>query len=276
VDFHFKRQYCGTLKACVFDWAGTTCDFGCMAPASVFIELFHRHGISATMEEARAPMGMHKKDHIRTMLGMPAIAQQWKLKHSAAPGENDVEKLFEQFVPMQIEAIAHHADVIPGTLDCMKTLRNLGIGIGTTTGYNAKMMEVLVSEAKRQGYAPDNLVTVSDVPAGRPAPWMALESAKRLGVYPMEAAVKIGDTPVDIEEGLNAGMWTIAVVEHGNEVGLPQSEFEKLAPGDRAARVDRAYTRLAQAGAHYIVNTIAEVPIIVDEINARLTTGEKP
>ena len=70
------------------------------------------------------------------------------------------------------------------------------------------MMNVLVPEATRRGFETDSIVCVSDVPAGRPEPWMALRSAMELRAYPPALCVKVGDTVPDIQEGLNAGMWT--------------------------------------------------------------------
>ena len=61
------------IKAVIFDWAGTTVDFGCMAPVQAFVEVFKEFGIEPTMEEVREPMGMLKIDHIRTMLKMERI-----------------------------------------------------------------------------------------------------------------------------------------------------------------------------------------------------------
>ena len=56
------------IEAVIFDWAGTTVDYGCFAPVQVFIEVFRHVGIEPTMDEVRAPMGMLKRDHIKTML----------------------------------------------------------------------------------------------------------------------------------------------------------------------------------------------------------------
>ena len=44
------------IKAVIFDWAGTTVDFGCMAPVQAFVEVFKEFGIEPTMEEVREPM----------------------------------------------------------------------------------------------------------------------------------------------------------------------------------------------------------------------------
>ena len=62
------------VEAVIFDWAGTTVDFGCFAPVQAFIETFKAAGVEPTMEETRAPMGMLKIDHICTMLKMDRIA----------------------------------------------------------------------------------------------------------------------------------------------------------------------------------------------------------
>ncbi len=130
--------------------------------------------------------------------------------------------------------------------------------------------------ASQAGYRPDVSVAVTEVPAGRPAPWMALKAAMQLGVYPPEALVKVGDTPVDVEAGLNAGMWTVAVVESGNEMGLSEADLAALAPSARQQRRRRAWETLSRAGAHYVIDRIGQLPGVVAEINARLARGEKP
>ncbi|MFA6240220.1 MAG: phosphonoacetaldehyde hydrolase [Candidatus Hydrogenedentales bacterium] len=276
MSFVFRRSYRGPVKAVVFDWAGTTVDFGCCAPAVVFIDVFKGRGIDVTLDQAREPMGIHKKDHIRILMKMEPIAAQWEKKFGARPTEADVGSLFAEFVPKQVDTIAKHADVIPGALDAVAALRKQGIKIGSTTGYNAEMMAVLTPLAAKAGYTPDTMVSVSDVPEGRPSPWMALEAVKRLGVYPLEACVKVGDTPADIAEGLNAGMWSVGLVDHGNEVGLTAAELAALTPEARAAKCAKARQRLIAAGAHIVIDTIAKLPETIADINALLARGEKP
>lgn len=276
MDLVYRRSYRGPLKAVILDWAGTTVDFGCVAPAAVFVEVFRRAGVELSLEQARGPMGMHKRAHIQTVLALPEIRERWQRVHGQPPDEVAVQGLYDAFLPLQQEVIAQHATLIPGTLEAIEEFRRRGLLIGSCTGYTEALMEALLPVAAAQGYAPDCLVCGAAVPAGRPAPWMALMNAMKLGVYPLEACVKVGDTPVDVEEGLNAGMWTVALAVTGNEVGLSQAELEALAPEVRAARMTRARTRLAQAGAHYVVDGLAEVPAVLDLIEARLRAGEKP
>ena len=265
-----------STAAVIFDWAGTTVDFGCCAPAAVFIEVFKRKGVDITPEQARGPMGMHKRDHIRILTQLDPVADQWCAKYGARPTEDDVEAMFAEFVPLQVAAIASHADVIPGAIETIAALRERGLKIGSTTGYNAEMMAVLVPLARASGYSPDCMICVSDVSQGRPAPDMALEAMKRLGVSDPARCVKVGDTVADIHEGLNAKMWSIGVVDHGNEVGLSRAEFEAT-PAPKGAELRKtAQRRLANAGAHYVANTIRDILTCIDTIDKRLATGERP
>jgi phosphonoacetaldehyde hydrolase len=155
-------------------------------------------------------------------------------------------------------------------------MRKRGYKIGSTTGYTTEMMEINLKDAAKQGYRPDSTVCASDVPAGRPYPYMCLQNVINLGVSPVEACVKVDDTRPGVEEGLNAGMWTIGLAMSGNEIGLPLTEIEKLDPADRERRRQAAYSRMYQTGAHYVVDSIADIMPCLDDIEARLRRGERP
>jgi phosphonoacetaldehyde hydrolase len=264
------------LKAVVLDWAGTTIDYGCIAPAAVFIEVFRQQGVEITIAEARAPMGMFKRDHIAAITQMPAVIERWKSAHGRAPTDDDVEAMYRAFSPLQMETLASHAALIPGAREAIEAFRGRGLKVGSCTGYTRAMMDRLVPLAREQGYEPDALVCGDEVPQGRPAPWMALQNAMQFNAYPMYTVVKIGDTPVDIAEGLNAGMWTIGVALTGNEVGLSEAEIKLLAPQELAARRLIAYERLTAAGAHYVVDTLLDAVACLDDVEARLSAGDRP
>jgi len=276
MNFYYQRTYRGPLKGVILDWAGTTMDFGCLAPAVVFSEVYKRFGVEITMEQAREPMGAHKRDHIAQIGAMDAVAKKWREVHGKPLGAADIDAMFEAFIPAQLAVLADYADLIPGCLDACADFRARGLKIGSTTGYTGEMMDLLRKEAAARGYTPDSTVCATEVPAGRPEPWMCLANAMNLRIFPMESIVKVGDTLPDIYEGLNANMWTIGLAMTGNEVGLSLEEFQQLDAAQREAKRRRAYTRMAQAGAHYVVDSIAEVPPVLDLINARLAAGEKP
>lgn len=272
----YTRRYTGPLQAAILDWAGTTVDFGCLAPAGAFMEAFARSGVEITLEQARAPMGMAKWHHIQAITRMPAVADLWASVHGAAPTDEDVNHLYDTFLPLQVAVVERHADVIPGAVGAVAALRARGLKIGSTTGYPRPVMDVVQRVAAEQGYSPDVVVCAGETPTGRPGPSMALRCVIELSISPVEACVKIGDTVVDVEEGLNAGMWSIGVTDTGNEIGLPQAEWEAL-PADRRDALRRtAADRLARAGAHYVVRSLADAVPLLDLIDARLARGEKP
>jgi phosphonoacetaldehyde hydrolase len=97
-----------------------------------------------------------------------------------------------------------------------------------------------------------------------------------LGVYPPQAVVAVGDTVPDVEAGLNAGVWTVAVAQTGNEVGLSEAEFATLSAAEQEAKRRKARARLAAAGAHYVIDGVWELPATVKAINERLQQGEQP
>ena len=263
-------RYHGRLQAVILDWAGTTVDFGSLAPVRTLQRVFARAEIALTEAEARRDMGLPKKDHIRQILSIARIRDEWSRSRGSAPGEPDVERLYQEFIPLQSSCLLEYSTVIPGVVEATKRFRKRGLKIGTTTGYTREMLDLLVEASRKAGYVADCNLAPGDVGSGRPHPFMIFENAIRLQVHPMAAIAKIGDTPADIQEGLNAGAWSIGVVATGNMVGLSQREFEALSKVEREARVATARAELGKAGAHYLVDSVAEVDPVLDEIEARL------
>ncbi|WP_428560239.1 MAG: phosphonoacetaldehyde hydrolase [Solidesulfovibrio sp. DCME] len=264
------------VKAVVLDWAGTVVDHGCLGPVAVFLEVFKRQGVAVTAAQARKPMGLMKKDHVRAMTRDPEVAAAWRAVHGRAPDENDVEAMYRLTEPLMVGCIAAHAEPIVGALEAVAAFRAMGLGIGSTTGYTRPMMDVMTREAAARGYVPDSMVCSSDVPAGRPSPFMCYRAALDLAVYPFWGMVKIGDTVADVAEGRNAGMWTIALTLRGNEMGLTQGELAALPAAEKAARLAVVEDRLRGAGADYLAPDLAACPAILAAIEARLARGERP
>jgi len=274
--FTYHREYRGPIQAVILDWAGTTQDFGVFAPAVVFVDVFEKWGVPISMAEARAPMGLFKLDHIREITKMPAVAARWREATGRDVTEDDVLAMFAAFVPLQIEAMVRYATLIPGTVEAVDEMKRRGYRIGSTTGFMRAAAEIALREAARQGYVPDSTVCADEVPAGRPAPWMVLRNLENLGVYPPCSAVKIGDTKIDIDEGINAGCWTIGLSAAGNYVALSREDFEALPYEKRRELVLKSDDLLRRQGAHYVVETIADVIPVLDDIEARLARGERP
>ncbi len=274
--FHYQRSYRGPIQAVIFDWAGTTVDFGSLAPVAAFTRLFAAQGIDLNLDEVRGPMGTEKREHIRQLCALPQVAAAWRELHGATPDEAIIDRLYQELVPLQIAAIRDSAQLIPRCREVMTALRGRGIHIGANTGYNRDMLDVLAAAAAEQDYRPDSSVCATEIPRGRPFPHMSLKNAIELEVENIHACVKVDDTVPGIEEGLNAGMWTVAVAISGNEVGLSPADWEALSPAEQQQRRHAAYTRLRASGAHYVIDSIADLLPYIEVIERRLARGEQP
>jgi phosphonoacetaldehyde hydrolase len=240
------------------------------------MEAFAHFGVPITVTEARAPMGMPKWQHIQAIMGTEAVATRWEQAHGARPTDDDVDQLYKRFLPVQVQTVGQYSDVIAGVVETVAAMRARGLSIASTTGYPREVTEVVMRVAKEQGYEPDVTICAGDTPAGRPGPYMALQALIKLSISPVEAVVKIGDTAVDIEEGLNGGMWSVGVAATGNEVGLTADEYAALPTGERQRLTTSATDLLLAAGAHYVVDRLADITPVLDQIEARLAAGEKP
>jgi phosphonoacetaldehyde hydrolase len=264
------------IQAVVVDWAGTAVDFGSRAPVAALQYVFESAGIQLSVAEARKDMGRLKKDHIRTILQQTRVAAAWQALHGAAPQERDVERLFTEFLPAQSDVLEEYSDVIPGVVAAVERWRASGLRIGSTTGYTHELMEIVRAKAAEQGYAPDVIVTPDMVGGGRPLPFMMYRNAIELRAWPLWAFVKIGDTPVDMEEGRNAGAWSIGITETGNELGLSEQELLTLPATDRQYRIDAAEMVLTKAGAHFTAASVVECDGVLEEIDRLLAAGHGP
>jgi phosphonoacetaldehyde hydrolase len=264
------------LQAVVLDWAGTVVDFGSFAPTQIFVEAFGEFGVEVTLEEARGPMGMGKWDHIRTLCNQPAIAERYQAAFGHLPTDEDVTAIYNRFMPLQIEKIAEHSAVIPGALEVIGDLRKKGLKIGSCSGYPAVVMAKVVELARTNGYVADHVVATDEVPNGRPYPAQALANVIALGIDDVAACVKVDDTWPGILEGRKAGMWTVALTCSGNALGLTFDEFRKLSSEELARERSRIGEMFEGSRPHYLIDTIVDLPKVIDDINARLARGEVP
>lgn len=264
------------VQALVLDWAGTVVDFGSFAPTQIFVEAFAEFGVAVSLEEARGPMGMGKWDHIRTLCNQPQIAERYRAVFDRLPTDDDVTALYERFMPLQIEKIALHSALIPGALETINALRDQGIKIGSCSGYPAIVMEKVVELARQNGYVADHVVATDDVPNGRPFPAQALANVIALGISDVATCVKVDDTWPGILEGRSAGMWTVALTCSGNALGLTYDQFKALPVEDLAAERTRIGKMFEGARPHYMIDTIVDLPSVVNDINSRLARGETP
>lgn len=265
------------LQAVIFDWAGTLVDFGSLAPTQIFVEAFSSFGIHLTLEQARGPMGLSKWDHIHELLQDTSIRSQWLSTFGKHPDRQDVDNIYARFMPMQIAKVGEFSAPIAGAVQTLQWLRSQGLKVGSCSGYPREVLNQLLPQASQAGIDPDHVVAGDELPAGgRPGPWMALANVLALGITDVRACVKVDDTVPGIAEGLNAGMWTVGLSLSGNEVGLSVQELEQTRPEEVQARVVRAEKKLREAGAHYVVRSVAELPQVLALIAQHMRAPNRP
>ena len=258
------------VRAVVLDWAGTMIDYGSLAPARVFQQVFQNNGLEITVGQAREPMGMAKREHIAAILAIPEVEAKWHSLHGRDVEDQDIELLYQQFLPLQEQVIARHCELIPGALKTYQWLKQQNIRVASTTGYTRAIMQVVTGLARQAGYDPEVVLCAEDAPFGRPAPWLIFECAKRLNVYPISSIVKVDDTLVGIEAGINAGAWTVGIARSGNLVGLSEAELGDLDSASATSLVRQAREKLAGAGAHFVIDSVQELPDVISRINVLL------
>ena len=240
-----------SIRLVVLDWAGTTVDYGSFAPVAAFMQAFRANGVELTPDETRGPMGLHKRDHIRALFQLESVGEQWQSSHNRGWTEDDVESIYNTFMPIQIQKAQEFSDLIPGVQDCYAALKERGILIGTSTGYPRSVAQPVIDAAAKQGYRPDFNVCADEVPQARPAPWMIFRNMEQLGVFPPSAVLKVGDTVPDIDAGANAGVRTVGITQTGSEVGLTESEFASLDDDEAARQIQKAENVFRDAGADH-------------------------
>lgn len=255
-----------TIQLVIFDWAGTTVDFGSCAPAKAFQQLFASHGIELTTATARGPMGTHKRDHLTALLSQPEVADAWQQRYQRSWTEQDIDTLYDQFTDHQLAAIAESTILVPDLLPTVAAVERMGAQIGTTTGYFHQAAQMVRELAAAQGYRPKINVCADEVSAGRPAPWMIYRAMEQAAVYPPHRVIHVGDTVADIQSGIAAGCWSIGVCDSSNETGLSPTEWSQLDTSAKRKRTEETAIRFQQAGCHAAIASIGHLPALLQWI----------
>ena len=275
--FTFIRRYRGPLQTCILDWSGTTADKYVLAPALAFRQVFEKAGVPITMKEARSPMGLRKDLHIRAIAENKDVEKRWDLTYGRFPQEEDIEQMYNDYIPILKEYLPKYSTLIEGVPSMANTLVDqYNMNIGLTTGFNKEISDLLLENVRRQGFSPDACVAGDDVKHGvRPSPSMIFKNMDILGTMNTDTVVKVDDTVSGINEGLNAGCWTVGVSRYSNYMDIDSLEHEaSLSAEEIKMRNKEAKVKLYNAGAHYVINSVQELPLIISAINTRLVRGE--
>ena len=223
--------------------------------------------------------GLRKDLHIKALTEVPEIRERWREVHGAYPDQDSVDKMFVDFVPMQIEVLPRYTGLLPGVVEMADKLQNeYGIKIGMSTGFIRPMVDVLLKYAKEQGFNPDCAVAGDEVVHGaRPRPFMVYRNLDLLDIHPIQSVVKVDDTTSGVGEGLEAGCWTVGIARYSNYMDMDTiEEADTLSEEEIQRRVAITRDMLWATGAHYVIDEPIELIGVIDDVNARLARGERP
>ena len=277
-NYVYTRGYRGKVKGMVLDWSGTTADEYVLAPAVVFVDVFKKFKVEISMAEARGPMGLRKDLHILELTKVPEIRERWKGVYGKYPDQGDVDRMFADFVPMQLDCLRQYTTLLPGVAEVTQKFQQDGIKIGSSTGFVRSMVDILEADAKQQGYTPDASVAGDEVVNGaRPKPFMVYRNLDLMNVHPIQSVVKVDDTVSGVGEALEAGCWGVGIARYSNYMDINSlDEAKSLSAEEMQRRLELTRDILRKAGAHYVIDDFDELPAVIEDINTRLSRAERP
>ena len=276
--YKYTRNYYGPVRACVLDWSGTVIDKYSIAPVSALMKTFADLGIKTTADEIRGSMGIRKDKHIEDVLKIPNIEKQWIKNNNSKPDKEDIKIIMELYKEQQLNCIHDYTNIIPHVKRTLSSLRNRKkIKLAGTTGFTKDITKQIMKDTIKQGLAFDAFVSGDDVANGsRPNPFMLYRCMEILNIPEIKSIVKIDDTVSGIHEGLNAGCWTVGIAQYSNYMNINDPKTTILHDLNYQIKLNGCKDKFIEAGAHYTINNITELPKIISDINNKLNLGIKP
>ena len=219
------------IKLVVFDIAGTIIeDHGEVVRA--FAKALMENGIPFAEDELKNWKGASKREVIRHFVkrGAPTGDFEPKVEASYRRFRSELESCYiERLVP------------IAGAVETFRWCRDHDILLATTTGFYREISDLVLNQMGWRDFFAAN-VSSSDVQQGRPAPYMIFHAMEATGVQNVKEVVNIGDTPLDLQSGSNAGVAGVIGVLTGAH--------------DRETLEREPHT--------HIINSVAELPQLIE------------
>lgn len=270
------------LKAGIFDWSGTLTDECSIAPAYAFHETFRHAKCPISMQDARAPMGLSKGDHLKQILNTSQVGEHWQKQYHRTWNHNDFTLLLHNYEINQLACISRFSSFIPGAFDSLYTLKNhYGMKIGLTTGFPKIVSDKFLAIANRVGiqHYIDSAVASDEVKNGRPSPDGIHENLKRLDIDESQShlVVKVDDTLGGIGEGKAAKTWTVGVYATSSYMNVDSIEqLRNMSTEEFLNRAMESKAKLLQSRPDFLIPSVRLMPLVVDRINKELEANNKP
>jgi len=198
------------IKMVMFDLSGTTVhdDTGvrdCLYKAA------QEQGLRTTPEEILLHMGTNKIHLYQFLIarekGRALDFRDFEKSQDSATLEF-ATKVFHRYEEIMMDHYRNEVKEVPGASATFQWCHEHGIKVATDTGFHHSITRAIMD---RLGWLREGLVDISvdveDIPGerGRPAPFMIFHAMQHLDIQCVNEVIKIGDTPADMLEGINAG-----------------------------------------------------------------------
>jgi phosphonoacetaldehyde hydrolase len=273
------------ITTVILDLSGTTIDGLVRAPTFAFINVFKKHGVALTTNEARHPMGLNKDQHMSQILQIPSVAEKWKVTHGRQPDlVKDTKMLFNDFLPMQLKILSDQKFIkpLPGVMKTLQQLKDMGIKIGLTSGFNMEMTQTILDNSKDIKLASyfDAIIPANhtNIKRGRPYPDAVWENMQQMGTENTFECIKVDDTQAGIMEGNAAGVWTLGLSKYNNFVGMHIDSMEDLESLEKNTKRQSEYHQLIKNSSEhllekdpsYVRESLVDLPEVINQLNQEL------
>ena len=223
------------IKLVVFDIAGTIIeDHGEVVAA--FSNALRKNAIPFTEGEIKAWKGAAKREVIRHFVEQQVVPQHVR--------DEKVEATYSCFRSELLTLYSEHIVPMKGAAATFAWCREHGIQIATSTGFYGETSRLILERLGWQDRFAAN-ISSGDVRQGRPAPFMIFRAMEATGVQNVREVINVGDTPLDLQAGSNAGVRGVVGVLTGThgEQSLQREPHTHIisSVADLPALIEREY-----------------------------------
>lgn len=195
------------IEFILFDTIGTVIKENSNSSSTIiecFIEAFKNKNITLTFQEVNQIRGKSK---------MAAINELLLLKYHSLKFSHEIYSGFISLLKNRISEFSEQE----GATELLYFLKDKNIKIGLGSGLPAEIMLTLCKNLNWTEMF-EYFGSSEKLGKGRPDPIMIFDAMKKLKIINPKNILKVGDTVADIEEGKNAGVYTVAVLTGTQEI----------------------------------------------------------
>ena len=192
------------IRLVVLDIGGTIIEERGDVPQALTTAL-SRHGIQSSADEIRSRRGASKREIVRYFVE--------KQSPRGLESNQLIAAIYNEFSASLLEAY-RSVPPIPGAESAMQQMRRDGYLLATTTGFDRAITTSIFQRLGWERYFAATICS-DDVAQGRPSPFMLFHAMEAARVDNVAEVMAVGDTPLDLQAGNNAGLRAVVGVLSG-------------------------------------------------------------